>query len=91
MRKNRISLEELQNVTDKFSASATSEPGFSEPDFPEPDFSGLDSDSQKNVPPLPAWPRLFEQSAPETKRVLANRLIERIDVTKEQIVIRFRG
>lgn len=91
MRKNRISLEELQNVTDKFSASATSEPGFSELDFPEPDFSGLDSDSQKNVPPLPAWPRLFEQSAPETKRVLANRLIERIDVTKEQIVIRFRG
>ncbi len=81
MRKNRISLEELQNVTDKFSASGSS----------EPDFSGLDSDSQKNVPPLPSWPRLFEQSAPETKRVLANRLIERIDVTKEQIVIRFRG
>lgn len=42
------------------------------------------------LPPLPTWPQLFEKSAPETKRVLVNRLIERIEVSGAQIVIRFR-
>lgn len=54
--------------------------------FPADSVSG-----QKAEPSLPSWAQLFEKSSPEAKRVLVNRLIERIELTKEQIIIRFRG
>lgn len=53
--------------------------------------SAPDASRPDALPPLPTWPQLFEQSAPETKQVLVNRLIERIEVSEAQIVIRFRG
>lgn len=40
---------------------------------------------------LPTWPQLFLQASPEAKRVIINRLAERIEVTGTRIVIRFRG
>lgn len=52
--------------------------------------SAPDASRPDALPPLPTWPQLFEQSAPETKQVLVNRLIERIEVSEAQIVIRFR-
>ena len=39
---------------------------------------------------FPTWKEIFEESDSHTQRVLVNKLIERIDVTNEQIVIRFR-
>lgn len=45
----------------------------------------------ETAPALPSWRQLLEQSSPETKRVLANRLIERVEVSGERILIRFRG
>ena len=39
---------------------------------------------------FPSWKQIFEKSDRHTQRVLVNKLIERIDVTNEQIVIRFR-
>jgi len=39
---------------------------------------------------FPTWKQIFEKSDRHTQRVLVNKLIERIDVTNEQIVIRFR-
>lgn len=39
---------------------------------------------------FPTWKQIFEKSDSHTQRVLVNKLIERIDVTNEQIVIRFR-
>lgn len=54
--------------------------------FPAASVSG-----QKAEPSFPSWAQLFEKSSPEAKRVLVNRLIERIELTKEQIIIRFRG
>lgn len=76
LQKTEKSLEELQKDISFFSDPRTSGPG---------------SSVREAVPSLPAWPQLLEQSSPETKRVLTNRLIERVEVTKEQIIIRFRG
>ncbi|MCM1178696.1 MAG: recombinase family protein, partial [Clostridium sp.] len=39
---------------------------------------------------LPTWRELFLHADTPTKRVLVNMLIERIDITKEQIVVRFK-
>lgn len=39
---------------------------------------------------FPTWKQIFQKSDSHTQRVLVNKLIERIDVTNEQIVIRFR-
>ena len=39
---------------------------------------------------IPTWQQVFKESGRETQRVLVNRLIDRIDVTNEQIVIRFK-
>lgn len=39
---------------------------------------------------FPSWKQIFEKSDSHTQRVLVNKLIERIDVTNEQIFIRFR-
>lgn len=40
---------------------------------------------------LPTWAQVFENTPAETKRVLVNRLLERIEVSKERISIWFRG
>ncbi len=40
---------------------------------------------------IPAWQQVFRKAEIPTQRVLVNRLIDRIDVTGEQIVIRFRS
>lgn len=37
------------------------------------------------------WAQVFENTSAETKRVLVNRLLERIEISKEQLTIRFRG
>lgn len=39
---------------------------------------------------FPTWKQVFEDTDKHTQRVLVNKLVERIDVTEEQIVIRFR-
>lgn len=39
---------------------------------------------------LPTWQQVFREAGKETQRVLVNKLIDRIDVTNEQIVIRFK-
>jgi len=39
---------------------------------------------------FPTWKQIFEKSDSHTQRVVVNKLIERIDVTKEQIVIHFK-
>lgn len=39
---------------------------------------------------LPTWKQVFEEADCHTQRVLVNKLIERIDITQEQIVIRFK-
>lgn len=39
---------------------------------------------------IPTWRELFLHADTPTKRVLVNKLIERIDITKEQIVVRFK-
>lgn len=39
---------------------------------------------------IPTWQNVFLNADVETKRVLVNRLIERIDIKKEEIVIRFK-
>lgn len=39
---------------------------------------------------IPTWQQIFKESGRETQRVLVNKLIDRIDVTNEQIVIRFK-
>lgn len=39
---------------------------------------------------FPTWRQVFEGADSHTQRVLVNKLIERIDITEEQIVIRFR-
>lgn len=40
---------------------------------------------------LPTWKQVFEEADCHTQRVLVNKLIERIDITQEQIVIRFNA
>ena len=39
---------------------------------------------------LPTWKQVFKEADSPTQRVLINKLIERIDITQNQIVIRFR-
>lgn len=45
---------------------------------------------EENRPPL-TWVQVFEGAAAETKRVIVNRLLERIEISKEQLIIRFRN
>lgn len=40
--------------------------------------------------PLPTWAQVFEKASVETKRILVNRLLERIEVSETQILIRFQ-
>ena len=39
---------------------------------------------------IPTWQQVFLEADAHTKRVLVDKLIERIDVKEEQITIRFR-
>lgn len=39
---------------------------------------------------IPTWQQVFREADTQTQRVLVNKLIERIDVTNEQIVVRFK-
>lgn len=39
---------------------------------------------------IPTWEQVFRGADTQTQRVLVNKLIERIDVTDEQIVVRFK-
>lgn len=39
---------------------------------------------------IPTWHELLLNADTATKRVLVNKLVERIDITKERIVIRFK-
>jgi hypothetical protein len=39
---------------------------------------------------LPSWQEVFMNADTATKRVLVNKLIERIDITKDDIIIRFK-
>lgn len=39
---------------------------------------------------LPTWKQVLEGADRDTKRVLVNKLIDRIDITKEQIVVKFK-
>lgn len=39
---------------------------------------------------IPTWQQVFQKADKATQRVLVNKLIDRIDVTDEQIVIRFK-
>ncbi|MDE7477647.1 MAG: recombinase family protein [Lachnospiraceae bacterium] len=39
---------------------------------------------------IPTWQQVFQNADAETQRVLVNKLVDRIDVTDEQIVIRFK-
>ena len=39
---------------------------------------------------LPTWKQVFREADIQTQRVLVNKLIDRIDITKEQMVVRFK-
>ncbi len=53
--------------------------------------ASVNSDDWKELKTqFPTWKQIFEKSDSHTQRVLVNKLIERIDVTNERIVIRFR-
>lgn len=39
---------------------------------------------------IPTWKQVFKEADTQTQRALVNKLIERIDVTDEQIVVRFK-
>lgn len=39
---------------------------------------------------IPTWQQVFQNAELETQRVLVNKLVERIDITNEQIVIQFK-
>ncbi|MDE7341862.1 MAG: recombinase family protein [Lachnospiraceae bacterium] len=45
---------------------------------------------EENRPPL-TWIQVFDGASAETKRVIVNRLLERIEISKEQLIIRFRN
>lgn len=53
--------------------------------------AALSQNSQKEVPLPLTWAQVFENTSAETKRVLVNRLLERIEISKEQLIIRFRS
>lgn len=42
------------------------------------------------VKQIPTWQQVFQDADPHTKRVLVDKLVERIDVKEEKITIRFR-
>ncbi len=48
------------------------------------------SQMQKEEYRMPTWQEVFIKADKETQRVLVNKLVERIEVTKEQILICFR-
>ena len=48
------------------------------------------SKMQKEERSIPTWQEIFIKADTETQRVLVNKLVERIEVTKEHILIRFR-
>lgn len=48
------------------------------------------SEMQKKEYSMPTWQEIFIKADKETQRVLVNKLVERIEVTKEHILIRFR-
>ncbi|MDE5598996.1 MAG: hypothetical protein K2J04_14360 [Lachnospiraceae bacterium] len=48
------------------------------------------SKMQKKEYNMPTWQEIFIKADKETQRVLVNKLVERIEVTKEHILIRFR-
>lgn len=51
----------------------------------------LSTEDWKNIKDkIPTWRELFLCADTPTKRVLVNKLIERIDITREQITVRFR-
>ena len=54
----------------------------------ETDISNSEWEELKNK--LPTWKQVFEGADCHTQRVLVNKLIERIDITQEQMVIRFK-
>lgn len=39
---------------------------------------------------IPTWREMFLHADTSTKRVLVNKLVERIDLTREQVIIRFK-
>ncbi len=39
---------------------------------------------------LPTWKKIFEEADGNSKRVLVNKVVERINVTKEEVIIRFK-
>lgn len=39
---------------------------------------------------IPTWKQVFKEADTQTQRVLVNKLIEQIDVTDEQVVVRFK-
>ncbi len=39
---------------------------------------------------IPTWQQVFRKADAETQRVIVNKLVDRIDVTEEQMVIRFK-
>ena len=39
---------------------------------------------------MPTWQQVFQNADTETQRALVNKLIDKIEVTEEQIVIRFK-
>lgn len=53
--------------------------------------AGISADEWESLKiQIPTWQQVFRKADMPTQRVLVNKLIERIDVTREQIVIRFR-
>lgn len=53
--------------------------------------AAFSQNSQKEISPPLTWARVFENTSAETKRVLVNRLLERVEIAKEQLIIRFRS
>lgn len=52
--------------------------------------SDITNDGKNLKYKIPTWQDLFLSADIPTKRVLVNKLIERIDITKEQIIVRFK-
>ena len=49
--------------------------------------AGKREEIRKAIPP---WKQIFQEADSDTKRILVQRLVERIQVTREQIWIRFK-
>lgn len=48
------------------------------------------TDKSQSIKNVPTWREIFLSADTATKRVLVNKLLERIDVTKEMLVVRFQ-